>query len=266
MPPRRRVIYFIGSSHAANLKIHAEKLFSYKEFKILEYSKRGSTFFDLFSSLPDPTTFSEEEIIIFNSLGNGTFHRTFEDKSKNVYPTVETNRQGKRIKTIHMKSFLPRDPSSIQKEQELVLEYLSKCKAKIILFDNIVRHCFCCKEHKDKQRFKFQVKQNFELRKFFQSQNLPNLIVLDHRTVLPGKKKLYRRAKAYKKVLSDSVHLTIAVYRFVLEKLLCRLKLRDNRDHFSDGCRFEPVSEVSNTHRLKRRKIYRAKRKNKGLK
>lgn len=201
-------LILFGNSHAKRLFYclnSNDKIL--KEYKIYNYAKPGTTFSELI--LPPFRLLTKNSVLIIICYGNDLFDKSF------VHTTVD--KKGNRI--FHLTKFAPNDPRKLHESYEALGKWLKTLECKVLLLDNVYRHV-CCEKHFNSKIIRFQFMQNNKQRKYFKSLKLANVIVLDHRSLLPFFQRRLMRIKFYSTLLKDAVHFKMPYYRAMSDKIV----------------------------------------------
>ena len=214
----KQTFTIMGSSHVANLAVQALKNSNItNKYTVRQVTKRGATFFSLYSDLPDPASFKPDDVILFQCFGNSLFKKWISPNVRNV--TIDKN-----PKLIHLNKFLPNTQKSIELEWDLARTYFNSLKCTVFLIDNPIRHVNCCEKHRDNRLFKYQKWMNRKLHKFFQESE--NVRVLKHQSLLGKGAKILKYGAVYNSLLVDSVHFQPIWYQKIVSSvslLVCKL-------------------------------------------
>ncbi len=149
---------------------------------------------------PHPALFSEKDIIVIQTFGNGIF-----DRKETVSDPV--------LREFKLKRFCPVDEEIILREWNSAKIYFEQCRkrgVKIYLIDNPIRYM----NHEDKRVVAHQKKLNSKLRDFF-----TQVCVVNHRKLLPLTGRGSKNNHQYRKIIGDGVHFFDEVYKHMAKIL-----------------------------------------------
>mgnify|MGYP003334949881 CR=1 FL=1 len=197
----RKVVYFIGSSHAKRLWRSSKRIFGNK-YRLINFGIPGAKTQDI--KFPEKVFEDPSITTVLQTIGNDCFSRKYLIRTKD--------------RVIHLKKVETIPEEKLEEIFKNLKEILRRIPGKILFVDNPVRH-LCCNLHKGAQKniISYQASVNRKIKNYFS--DLANLVVFDHRKILSLPWKKVKNTEFYKTLLPDSVHFQEKVYDSIMQNL-----------------------------------------------